>query len=277
MASETVPARDDRVLAPTRWISRVIIPVLVAAFVILYGFPDRTAELWSWTINPEMTAVFMGAGYLAGSYFFVRAATVREWHRVGAGFVAITLFASLLLVATVLHWDRFNHDHVSFWAWLGLYVATPPLLPWLWATNRHTDPGPVAGQVMVPMTLRRVVGAGGALQLLFGLVMFVAPGVVADSWPWPVTDLTARTLAPFIAVPAVAWLWFLVDGRWSALRILQHVVTIGFVLILAGSILSRDSFRPGRLVPYLGGLAVALTLTVALQVAMERRARAAGS
>lgn len=36
---------DDRVLKPTRVISVAIIPVLTAAFVILYLFPTRTRQL----------------------------------------------------------------------------------------------------------------------------------------------------------------------------------------------------------------------------------------
>jgi hypothetical protein len=57
--------RDDRLLAPTRWTARAVIPVLLAAFVILYGFPGDTMRLWSWMICPEMNALLMGGGYLA--------------------------------------------------------------------------------------------------------------------------------------------------------------------------------------------------------------------
>lgn len=265
--------RDDRVLAPTRWVSIIIVPVLSAAFVILFLFPGRTRQLWAWTIRPDMTPVFMGAGYLAGAYFFVRAARARRWHEVGAGFPAITLFATMLLAATVLHWDRFNHGHVSFWAWLLLYVATPPLLPWLWLTNRRTDPGPGPGEVTVPTRLRTAVATGGGLQLGFAAVMFAAPERVADLWPWTLSPLTARTLAAFVAVPGMSWLWFAFEGRWRSLRVLQQVVTVGFALILAGSLAHRSDFRPGRFAPYVVGLVAGLGLVVALQVKMDRRAR----
>lgn len=269
------PVRDDRVLAPTRWVSVAIVPVLAAAFVILFGFPGRTADLWAWTIRPEMTSTFMGAGYLAGAYFFVRVARGRRWHEVGAGFPAITVFASLLLAATVLHWDKFNHDHLSFWAWLLLYVATPPLLPWLWATNRRTDPGPRPGSgLMVPGPLCTAVAAGGSLLLGFAAVLFAAPQWVGAVWPWTLSPLTGRTLAAFVAVPAMSWLWFAVDRRWDSLRVLQQVVTAGFALILVGSVRQRADFRSGRWAPYVIGVAVGLVLTVTLQLAMDRRARA---
>jgi hypothetical protein len=68
MSDHTV--KDDRVLKPTRVISVVIIPVLTAAFVILYLFPTRTGQLWAWETRPTMTAMVMGGGYLSGAYFF---------------------------------------------------------------------------------------------------------------------------------------------------------------------------------------------------------------
>ncbi len=268
--------RDDRVLAPTRWVSAAVVPVLVAAFVILYAFPSRTDRLWGWTVRPEMSALIMGAGYVSGAYFFVRAATVREWHRVGVGFVATTVFASMLMVTTLLHWDRFNHDHVSFWAWIALYFSTPFLLPWLWATNRRTDPGgpPTSGDVSVPRPLRWVIGAVGAAVLAFAAVMFVQPDHVVDAWPWPLTTATARSVSAFLAFPAVTWLWFLFDERWSSFRVTQQTAGLGMFLIGVGAIRARGEFASGATVAvYVGALVAGLLFVVALQVVMDRRAR----
>ncbi len=38
--------RTDRILPETRWVSAIIVPFLVAAFAILYLFPDHTQELF---------------------------------------------------------------------------------------------------------------------------------------------------------------------------------------------------------------------------------------
>jgi hypothetical protein len=273
-----VGPRDDRLLAPTRWTARAVIPVLVAAFVILYGFPGDTMRLWSWMICPEMNALLMGAGYLAGAYYFTRVARAKEWHRVGAGIVAVTVFATMLMIATILHWSAFNHDHVSFWAWLALYASTPLLLPVLWVKNRRTDPGtPSSPDAEIPRRLRVAVGVGGALQLAFALVIFVWPQVVEDLWPWELDPATTRAMSAFIAFPAVTWLWFLVDHRWSSFRITQQTATIGLVLIGLGAIRARGEFTTeGWATPlYAVALVLALVLNVALYVAMERRARTA--
>jgi hypothetical protein len=268
--------RDDRVLAPTRWTATLIVPVLTAAFVILYLFPERTTELWAWTIEPTMTSMFMGGGYLAGAWFFARVARTRSGHQALVGLVGTSLFATMLLGATILHWDRFNHDHVSFWAWLGLYVATPPLLPWLWARNRRTDPRVLsADDVPVPAPVRVALAVAGSATLLFALVMFVRPSAVVEHWPWALTPLTARVLAGFVAFPAATMALFGTDVRWSSFQLPAETATIGLGLILVATLRAGDEFRRST-GGYVAALVVALVVLVLLQVTMRRRPPARG-
>jgi hypothetical protein len=264
---------DDRVLKATRVISVMIIPVLGAAFVILYLFPTRTRQLWAWEMHPTMTAMVMGGGYLSGAYFFYRAATVGQWHRIGLGFLAITVFTSMLGIATIVHWDRFNHGHVSFWAWVLLYFSTPLLLPWLWARNRVYDPHILErGDRLVPTPVRAAMVALGAAQLAVAAVMFVRPTAIAAHAPWTLTPLTCRSLSAFAAFPSVVYLGFALENRWSSFQILIEVAIAGMVLIGIAAIRAHAEFS-GTAVLVWGwrvGLAVALVLLTALRVAMAR-------
>ncbi|HET7487252.1 MAG TPA: hypothetical protein VFJ85_04940 [Acidimicrobiales bacterium] len=267
--------RDDRLLAPTFWTAVVIVPVLVAAFVILYLFSTHTKALWAWTIAIPMSAKVMGAGYVSGSTFFFRTAYQRRWHRVAIGFLSITGFTTLLLLATLLHWSKFNHVHVSFWAWLLLYAITPPLLPWLWYINQRTDPGtPDDLDTLMPDRLRRLVAFGGVLQTTFAVLLFVWPSLFADRWPWPVTPLTARCIAAYVIFPGIAWMLFAREARWSCFRITMQTITFALCLIGVGALLTKDSFA-GRPASSVWGFAIALAtmigLLVWLQVAMDRR------
>lgn len=267
--------RDDRLLAPTRWVSTGVVPVLLAAFVILFLFPGSTMRLWGWMVCPHMSAYVIGGGYLSGAYFFARTSRSRSWHRVGVGFVATTVFSAVLLLVTALHWDVFNHDHVSFWAWMVLYVSTPVLLPVLWRNNRRTDPiVPAGDDVVVPRPVRLLVGAGGTGQLLFAGWILLWPDAAAGVWPWATDVTTLRVISAFVAFPAVTWLWFLFEDRWSAFRITQQTATLGLVLLTVGALRARGEFTgDGPFLMYVAALGVALALNATVYVAMERRAR----
>src|SRR5207237_9001549 len=52
------------------------------------------------------------------------------------------------------------------------------------------------------------------------------------AWPWPLTPLTARAVAGFIALPGVAWLAIAADGRWSAGRVAVQTVALGVILLI---------------------------------------------
>src|SRR5664279_624416 len=136
MAGALVPD-DDRVLRATRLLSAFIAPFLIVAFVVLYGFPSQTDRLLAWTIHPTMTPMVLASAYLGGFYFFVRALWASRWATLRLGLVSVALFASLLGVATILHWDRFNHRHFAFWLWAGLYFTAPFLVVVAYVANRR--------------------------------------------------------------------------------------------------------------------------------------------
>lgn len=229
--------RDDRVLTTTRWTARIVVPVLAVAGVILYGFPADTERLWAWPIKPRMTPLMMGGGYLAGAVFFARAARSERWHEIAVGFVGAAFLSTFLLVATLLHWDLFTHDHPAFWVWVVVYVAAPVALPAVWLANRRHDPRTpdTAGRI-VGRPVRAVVGGVGIIQMAIAVVIFVRPSVATSSWPWNLTPLTTRTVAAFLAFVAVVWLAFLVERRWSALRLHVESAALGLVLLGVGAL-----------------------------------------
>jgi hypothetical protein len=265
--------RDDRVLKTTRAVSAAIVPILTAAFVILFLFPGQTHALWGWTIPSRMSCMFMGGGYLAGALFFFRAARAKEWHRLGPGIVATTLFATMLGVATFLHWDVFNHTHVSFWAWLVLYVTTPLLLPLLYVKNRVFDPlTPGPEDAPIPGWIRTSLTALGVGQLLFAFLLYARPSLFQAHWPWKLTTISARSLAGFASFPAVAYLAFAFERRWSALRWPFETAIAGLTLIAIGGLRSTGDFKGGGFTrAWAVGLAIGLAYLITVRLVMERR------
>lgn len=255
----------------------LVTPILAAAGVILYGSPHATEQLWAWSMGPEMTALAVGGGYLAGALLFLRAARQSRWHCVAVVFPAVTVLTVLLLAATLLHWDRFNHGHAAFWAWFVVYLITPVLLPVVWLANRRRDPGlPAPGTPLVPRWVRTVVGAVGAVQLTAALTFFVLPAAATAVWPWELTPLTARTVAAFLAFIGAMWLAFLFEARWSALRLHVESATLGLVLVALGPARAAGDFsgRSGQTVVFALLLGSTLVALLVLHAGMRRAAPA---
>jgi hypothetical protein len=272
-------SRDDRVLPETRVLAWFIVPFLLVAFPLLYFFPGGTDDWWAWGISPSMTALIMGAGYLAGAYFFVRVAGATRWHRVHLGFLPITAFTAFLGVATIIYWDRFDHDHVAWWIWTGLYFTTPFLVPLAWLRNRRTDPGTLepAGDRYLPRRVRSALVAAGAVQFAIAVVLIASPSTMIDLWPWRLDSLAAATLGAWFALPGVTALMMGIDGRWSAIRITLESQLIGLALILVGTARAWEQFDTSNALTYVfaGGLALLLAGLAALWSSMVLRAHPA--
>lgn len=275
-AAPPVNARDDRVFTETRALAVVIVPFLLVAFGILYGFPERTKELFSWGISPPMSALMLGSAYLGGAYYFIRVAVATRWHEVALGFPAVAAFASLMGISTALHWDRFTHDHVSFVAWVALYAVTPFLVLAAWLRNRRTDPGTQDAQdVVLPQSVRLGVGVVGAVTLLVALLLFLQPALMVSVWPWPLTPLTARVLGGLFALPGVFGLGMAIDPRWSAARVTLQSQVVALAFIVAAIARTWSSFDQANPLTWVlcGGLAGMLVALVFLHVWMDRGRR----
>jgi hypothetical protein len=245
MKASAGPNRDDRVLLYTRVLSLCIVPFLVAGFVILYLFPQHTVRLWAWPLRPTMTSMVLASAYLGGAYFFVRAGFERRWHVLAPGLLSVTLFATLLGVATVLHWGKFNHDNPAFWVWSALYFAAPLLVLGAWLANRrYADDVRRVDDLLAP-SVRGVVAAIGMLALVTGTAMFISPSTFLDLWPWTLTPLSCRTLAAVWCLGGAgigAWR----DARWSTLRRMLEVEMVMVALMLLAALRAHDQLDSGK-------------------------------
>jgi hypothetical protein len=223
----------------------IIIPVLLAAGVILFCFPGDTDTLWAWTIQSQMTAMAIGGGYLAGAAFLAWSWYVRTWADLVVGLVGAWLLTALLLGATILHWDRFHHSNVTFWVWTGVYAITPVLLPVVILTNqRHVRSLPDRPSPRVPRAVRAAATLAGVAQAAVAVIMYARPSALMDHWPWPLNPLTARVIASFLAFIAIVWLAFAVTDRWLALRRPVAGAALGLAVVAVGALRASEEFRP---------------------------------
>jgi hypothetical protein len=264
--------QNDRIFRSTRIIAAVVVPFLVLAFVILYLFPGRSGQHFAWEIQPNMTALFMGAGYLGGAWLFVNAIFGRQWHRVAAGFLPVTSFTVAMLLATLLHWSRFDLHHFPFVLWLALYIVTPFLVPWMWFRNRVTDPHTLdADDLTVPLVARWGLRLLGILLLLFAVMGFVVPDWFIQFWPWKLSPLTARVLGGWFSLLGVGGVVISLDSRWSAWRVGLQSIGLWHFLVVVGAILNRSEFVGGLVNWYVISVAAVLIGMAWLFIYMEGR------
>jgi hypothetical protein len=230
--AKNVP-RDDRILIEVRAIAAFVIFILLLAFVILYIFPENTAIWFSWTVKPNLTPMLMGAGYLAGAFFFFRVLTEQSWHRVQLGFLPITSFTILMLLATLLHWDRFHQGALAFYLWTAVYILTPLLVPFLWWRNRVADPGNADSlDYQLPKRVRQMLAMVSCCGIIVSLILFAFPDLFIGISPWTLTPLTARVGAGWVVLASATVLSIASDPRWSAARNLVQAGMIGIALML---------------------------------------------
>jgi hypothetical protein len=266
---------SDRVLPATRVVAVVIVPFLVVAAFLLFVFPERTGELFAWAIAPPLSAYMLGSAYVGGIWFFVGVILTKRWHRVAAGFPAVVVFAGALLVATLLHLEKFSHN-LSFYTWVVLYATTPFAVAVLWWLQRRSDDGAAETRdARVPRGVRAVMVAVGAASLVTGAILFLSPTLVIPIWAWDLTPLTARVLGAVLSLPGVVAVGFLRDDRWSSFRILFQAQLISLVAIVCSLIAGRESLHWDRFATpaFLALIVIAFVGYATLTIAMEVRIR----
>jgi hypothetical protein len=264
--------KDDRIFPSTRILAGIVTPILLAAFQILYFAPETSGERFAWEIQPAMMAAFMGAGYLAGTYFFLNIVFARQWHYVSIVFVSITFFTTGMLLSTILHWQRFDIGHFPFQAWLVLYIVFPLLVPFIWSRNNRTDPVMVENRdIAVPDVIRVVVRVIGTILALITIIGFIVPQLFIQVWPWELTPLTARVTAGWISLLGFGSLLLAAEKRWSSWQMALQVITVWEILILIAGFLYLEDLKAGWFNWLFISIVVELIVMIAFYFSMEMR------
>jgi hypothetical protein len=232
-ADTTPDDHGDRVRRATRWLAIGIVLFLADAAQLLLLLPDRTAELFAWPIDVQVTSLVLGSAYVAGGYYFVRVALARSWHSIAVGFPPVIVFVWFAAGATALHLDRFTQGSLPFAAWAAIYALAPFGLPVLYIAQRRAGRAP--GDSPLPVRVRIFMAATGGVVVLAAVAGFAAPHAMSDVWPWELTPLTARIVAAVVALFGSLWISVAQRAGATAARIPleAHLVGLAFLLLAA--------------------------------------------
>jgi hypothetical protein len=177
-----------------------------SALVFLAGFQlfiltEQTDLYFAWTIQPPLTAAFLGAGYFASFLMEFLAAREKEWANARIAIPAVFAFTTLTLVATLLHLDRFHFGspspfaNAAAWLWLGIYAFVPPAMIIALFRQALKKDSDSSRKMPIPSWLLMVLGVQAFVMLVIGVGLFTFPSMFAGVWLWKLTPLTARASA----------------------------------------------------------------------------------
>ena len=186
-----------------------VILLAASALVFLAGFQlfiltDYTNLYFAWTIQPSLTAAFLGAGYFSSFLLVFLASREKEWCRGRIAVPAVFTFTTLTLVATLLHIDRFHFGspyvfaRTAAWFWLAIYALVPPALLLIWIHQVRIPGNDSTRTVPLASWIRVVLGAQSIILLTLGIGLFVATSSVAPNWPWKLTPLTGQAVGAWL-------------------------------------------------------------------------------
>ncbi|HZQ10001.1 MAG TPA: hypothetical protein VFD70_25720 [Anaerolineae bacterium] len=180
--------------------------LVAAVFAVwMLFFPDLAISFFAWPVEPRQAQIFIGAGYIFRTGFFLTVALTPAWHRVRWIYWGNLVFTGTLLFATFWNLQRFNWFSPLAHFWIILYVIEPILMIYgaprdaaAW-TDIPTPRGPVS-RGMTWMLILEVM-----ILFPFGAILILNPTFADLRWPWALNPLDAQIIAA----------WFLGWAAWA--------------------------------------------------------------
>ena len=197
------------VIRPTDWLLIAFAALTALATLSLYVLATMTEQTFAWTVDPPLSAAFLGGGYAAGFLLVVLSRRRRVWAYARIGYLTVLVFTVITLAATILHIDRFHFGspqvsaQAAAWIWLVVYIVVPVgMVVVLPLQMRAPGTHPARGRP-IDLWLRVALTVQGLVMFTAGVGLFFFPAA-RTVWPWELTPLTARTIAAWLIALAVA-------------------------------------------------------------------------
>ena len=220
---------NDQILKKTT--KEIQIMLIIASFLVisvgssLYFFSEKTEVLFSWTINPPLTAAYLGAGYLAAFLLEYLASRESKWANARIAVPGVWAFTFVTLIVTILHIDRFHFDSsylitlAGTWVWLLVYIVVPIALGIFWIRQvRQPGTDPIR-ENKLPGWLRYSILTQGLALVLSGTAMLLLPDQTIPFWPWALSALTSRAIGAWGIGNGIFTIQAFFENDWRRLRV----------------------------------------------------------
>ena len=273
------PARSDTILPGTKATLVAFGGLTILAFIALFVMAAKTDHYFAWTIKPAATAAFLGAAYGAGCVLVLLGLRSGRWAQVRMPYLTILIFTVITFIATLLHLDKFHFGspaviaRAAAWFWLAVYVLVPMAMTIALIIQERRRPVGLLGPYRLPPYLAIPLGVQGAVLLVAGVALFIAPDAARVIWPWTLTPLTARMVAAWLMAFGVATVLILWQGNLAESRISAWAYGMLGALELVVALRYPETVRWSSPAAWLY-VALAVSIVALAAWALTRRARA---
>jgi hypothetical protein len=224
---------------PTKLSKGMRLILLAASILVLSAgldltlLTEQTATSFAWTIQSSLTAVFLGAGYLASFLLEFLAYREKTWANSRVAVPSVFLFTTLTLVATLLHLDKFHLNSpifsamVAAYLWLAIYVTVPIAMLILLIYQIRLQGSTPKRKATIYTWMRLVLAAQGTIMLVTGIILFLSPTIASTFWPWALTPLTSLAIGAWlIGIGVIA-----LHMTWENDHVRNRIAYISYALL----------------------------------------------
>ncbi len=192
----------------------------IGAVLAIGVSPAETKTNFAWPIQPVVMAAVLGAFYASSALLFLLPLFAKRWEMIRVMILPTAVFATVQLIATFIHWDKFSIGITPFYVWFASYLLPPPIFvgAYIWhqrkvnAQNNQPDSP-------LPTWIRSLFLIVGNLLVLSAVIVFIFPNVLIPSFPWKLTPLTARSLCGWIMILGVLMLGMVRENDKTRIRL----------------------------------------------------------
>ena len=220
---------------------------LAAFFVLWFLILPGTGVYFAWPVVPELTAMFLGAGFILRSYFGYHLWRDRYWYTVRWSMNGDFAFLGVLFVTTWWHIKEMNWDLQGVSPGLRIFSL---VIVHVWVLAYTFEPltvfllHPREGEAYAPVptelsqgelqnTLKYALAAIFFFGAAFWALLFFTPEFANTRWPWELNAFDARIMSAWFAGSSV-WaitMYFMKD--WAEVKVGVRAILF-FILGLLG-------------------------------------------
>ena len=220
---------------------------LAAFFVLWFLVLPETGVYFAWPVETEMTAMFLGAGFILRSYLGYHLWRDKYWYSLRWSMAGDFAFLGVLFVTTWWHVSEMNWDLqgvsqglkifslVVAHVWVLAYTFEPLTIFLLHPRDdeAHTLIPAELSQGEIQNILKYALAAIFFLGAAFWALLFFTPEFANSRWPWELNPFDARIMSAWFAGSSV-WavtMYFMKD--WAEVKIGVRALLF-FILGLLG-------------------------------------------